>query len=156
MAIAAAALMQFVGAGVEAGGQFLEADLEASALEYNSTLAKQEAIALNYSKKFALDKSKRENRRLLARQTAITAASGRGFFGSPLAIMLESQTQGKLDEQIITYNHDLRIGRAYGESRILKAQGKATRLFGGIKAVNTLTEGAVNSFNLFAPKKSDA
>jgi len=138
-------MASLAGGITKAGGQFLQAQEEAHLLGYNAFLEGQQARFLEKQKKFDLDKLKNRRRKVLGRQVATTAASGRGFYGSALSIMVESEKQALIDEHITKFNADMAIGRSYSKRSLLRAQAGSRRLTGTAQALTTLTESGINA-----------
>lgn len=100
-----AAIITAVGAGVSAVGELQESRQQAEALEHNANIANQDARLVEARGEEELRKARRDRRRLLARQVAIAAASGRDIGGgTPLDIINRSQQELVIDENIIQFN----------------------------------------------------
>lgn len=123
------------GAGMQAYGSYQESQMKAEALEYNAFVAEEEAKQIEKAKEHELHKSMTAQRKLLARQVAATAASGRSMAGSPLDVMNRTESEALLDQSIIRSNAALSKGRAHGQAIMDKGSAKTTRSMGKAKSL---------------------
>lgn len=128
MAFPLAAVMQLIGgltqayAGLEAG------KAEAESLEYDAYIAQQDAQLIEEAGEFELGKARTERRRLLSRQVAMAAASGRDISGgSPLAFIEAQERAALMDEQVISFNKNIAVGGKLSEAALLFGASSTVR-----------------------------
>ena len=128
MAMGIGVAMQMIGQGLEAYGEYSETKTAAAELEYEGYIARQDAELIGEAGELELHKAKTDRRKLLARQVAIAAASGRDISGgSPLAIIEASERALVLDEQVIAFNTQIAVGRKLGEAELLFGTGRSLK-----------------------------
>lgn len=129
MAIPMAAVLQMIGMGVSAYGERQQAKLQAANMEYEAYVAEQDAQNLEKAGELEKHKLRTAQRKLLARQVALAAASGRDISGgSPLAIMEASERAFLLDQQIISYNTARATGAKLAESQMVFGMSRSVNL----------------------------
>jgi len=164
MAIPIAALMQMVGSGMGAMSEYSQLKEEAASMEYEAYIAEQDAQNIERAGNFEQGKLKTSRRKMLARQVALAAASGKDISGgSPLALLESSERAYLLDEQILAWNKHTAVGakRAeswmlYGMSRVVKKSAKMglyTSLLGMANKGATSWKGKATKPTTATPKK---
>lgn len=119
-------------------GQRQEAEARAQSLEFNATVAEQEA---EISKKIReLEKGQEEKRlkSFISTQQALFAKSGVTLSGSPLAVIEESAAAGELDIIIGNINASIEQSRLQSEADIRRAEAKSRIATGKTRAGLTL------------------
>lgn len=125
MAAVVAAIAAVTGGVISAVGQQKEGKAQKKALKHNAFIAQQNSDLIKKQTEQELHKAKTRRRRLLARQIAVAAASGRDISGgSPLAVIEASERAGILDEKIIDFNSDVARSGFSQQAGILTKQGK--------------------------------
>jgi len=130
MAIPWAAIIQMVGKAAGAAADFEAGKAADNQAKYQAYVAQQDARQSEKAGNLELKKAKEGRRRLLSRQIALAAAAGRDISGgSPLALMESSERAALLDEQTISYNKHMAMGRStadailfYGNSQVASQQ----------------------------------
>lgn len=135
----AGTLMQSVGA-------YQEGEATAAALEFNAFQAEEDAKQVEKAKEHELHKSKMNRRKLLARQVAATAASGRQMSGSPLDVMARAENEALRDEGIIRSNAARAKGKLYGQAAHDKSQAKMAKSLGRTKSLSNLLIGGATAY----------
>lgn len=135
------AVASIIGTMTQAYGQYAEAEQASEAMEYNSRVAEMDAQKVEKQKEFELHKLEGEKKRLLARQVATMAASGRSFSGSPLEVMARTEESFLTDASAIRYNATQSQARLYGEAAHQRGFGKAEKAIGTAKGFSTLSTG---------------
>ncbi len=137
-----ASIAGIVGSVTQIVGTMDEAQSRASAMKYNASVAASDAKIAEKAKGIELHKSRTARRKLLARQNAVIAASGRDYSGSPLDLIARSESEALLDESIIRLNADIKIGRLYGQVALERGSAKAALSLGRAKAGRQLFSSA--------------
>lgn len=135
MAAMATALL---GMGAQAAGTIQESRAKADAMEYNASVAANDAMLAEKSKQIELHKHKTATRNLLARQNAVIASSGRDYSGSPLDVLARSEAAAMLDESIIRMNATMKVSKLEGQSIMDRGAASATVGFGKSRATAKL------------------
>lgn len=130
--------MGIAGLGLQAYGAYSEGEARAEALEYNAFVAEQDAKEVEKAKKHELHKSVTAQRKLLARQWAVAAASGRSMSGSPLDVMNRTESEALLDQSIIRSNAATAKGRLHGQAIMDRGQAESARKMGRAKSITGL------------------
>jgi len=104
--------------------------------EYNAQVYEQQASVIQHKKKIEAYQYNREAGRIRGATIARTAGSGFNLGGSPLAIMIDNESQIQFDKAVGQYN--LEVERSFAQSqaqrsryegaenaRLYKAQGRA-------------------------------
>ncbi len=153
-----ASALSLIGLGMDITGGLSEADEQAATLEYNATVAQLDAEQVEKQKGQELHKLKTAQRKLLARQIAVTAASGRDFSGSPLDVIARSESAFLLDAHILESNAALAKGRLYSEAIFSADRASATLSAGRTRAVGTgfSSVGKLVGKNYFGRKPASA
>ena len=134
---------QMLGLGLQAYGTYVESQAKAEALEYNAYVAERDASIVEKHTKHEIHKAKTTQRKLLARQIAATAASGRSFSGSPLEVMARSESEALMDQRIIRENGARERGRLHGQAIMDRGAAVSTKRSGRNRAfAGLLTSGA--------------
>jgi len=159
-----AADVAMLGAGLAAGGQMYSGQQQAAqgrqmaAQEsLNANIGRQNAVAIQQSGQFDIDRQKRQQAQLIGRQRALTAKSGVRFSGSPLDVMSDTIAETELDMAVTRYNTDIASRRALsgaGYSDFLagsyKTQGQVAQSESLWKAGSTLLTSGANISNKYA------
>lgn len=152
MSAMTASIAGMVGSITQIAGTLDEASSNASAMKYNAAVAANDAKMAEKAKGIELHKSRTARRKLLARQNAVIAASGRDYSGSPLDIIAQSESAALLDESIIRMNADMKIGRLYGQAALDRGSATSALNLGRAKAGRQL----FSSASKFAMKGLDS
>lgn len=136
-----------LGLGLGAVGSYMEGEATAAALEFNASMAEIDAEQVEKAKEHELYKTKRARRKLLARQVAATAASGRSFSGSPLEVMARSESEALRDEAIIRSNAATAKGSLYAKATFDKARAKTEKKLAVSKSLSGLL---ISGSNMYA------
>ena len=141
------ALLAVAATGLQAYGQYREAEEKAKAENYNAAVSRQESeIALEKGASEAA-RQRRSAGLLRGRQESIYAKSGVLLRGSPLTIIEDSAAEAELDAMIYEYNAKIDSSRALSEAAFRESQAKAIRQQGLFKAGTTILTGAVDLFS---------
>ena len=144
------------GTVLQAFGSYQESEAKAAALEYNAQVAEADARQVDKSKEHELHKSKTVQRRVLAKQIATAAASGRQMSGSPLDVMARTESEALTDQEIIRSNAASAQGRLYSQSANDKGRASSVKSQGRSRALSKLLLGGGSSYaksNYFKKKK---
>ena len=134
--------MGVVGAGVTAYSQLMAGQEAASAQEYNQQLYRQQAEAVEASRKLEAGKAERLKRKITGEAMTRTAAAGISPTGSPMAVMLDNLTQAQLDKSIVDYNLQVEKSRYLSAAEMAGMEARSSRRQGIFGAISTLlTEG---------------
>lgn len=140
---------------LESIGVYFEDKIQAETLEYNAFVAEREMLQLQKYKKQELHKAVTMQRRLLARQVAITAGSGRSFSGSPLDVMARSESEALIDQNIIRANTAAAMGRLGGRAIFERSSAEFAKKYALGKSLSSLMiSGSMTTLKHFAKKKS--
>ena len=137
---------QLFGTVMQSYGAHQAAEAEAATLEFNATIAEMDAKQVEKAMKQELHKAKTAQRRLLARQVANTAASGRQMSGSPLSVMARSESDAERDQEIIRSNAANAKGRLYGEATYTKAKAGTVKASGRTRGLSNLLIGGSTAY----------
>jgi len=137
---------QMLGVVTQSLGAYMEGEASAATREYNASVAERDAEQVEKSKKHELHKARTSQRRLLAKQIAATAASGRQMSGSPLDVMARSESEALTDQEIIRSNAAMAKGRLYGQAEFEKGAAKTDKTLGRSKAFSNLLIGGSSSY----------
>lgn len=137
---------QLFGTVMQSYGAYQEGQATAAALEHNAMMAMKDAEQVAKSEKHELHKAKTEHRRLLAKQIAATAASGRQMSGSPLSIMARSESEAQRDQEIIRSNSANAQGRLYGEASFGKGRAAGVKASARTKSLTNLLIGGSSAY----------
>lgn len=138
---------QLLGLGLQTYGTYIESQVQAETLEYNAVIAERDVGIVEKYKKHELHKVRTEQRKLLAKQIAATAASGRSFSGSPLAVMARSQSEAQTDMDIVRSNAARSKGRLYGQAIFDRGSAETIEKTGKARAFSNLL---VSGSNIYA------
>lgn len=136
------AIMLGIGLASSAAGSVEEGRQKASAMKYNARVAENDAKLAEKSKEIEIGKHRTAVRKLLARQNAVIASSGRSYSGSPLDIISRSESEALLDESIIRMNADVRISKLRSQSMLDRGSASAAASLGRAKAARSLAMAA--------------
>lgn len=160
-----AATAAIIGLGLIAGGAALgkgEAGARHARYEgdYNAIVYDQQAVMIDASKKLEASQYDRAIRR--ARSTAISRTAGAGLElgGSPIAVMIDTETQMLLDKSIGQYNLEARKIGAISSARYSRYTGKqgarASMAAGYTNAFTTLAQTGFTAYSMNMPASSPA
>ena len=135
-----------LGTVMQSFGAYQEGQATAAALEFNAFQAEEDVKQVEKAKQHELHKAKTKRKRLLARQIAATAASGRQTSGSPLELMARAETEALRDEGIIRSNAAMAKGKLYGQAAHDKSRAKTAKSLGTSKALSNLFIGGANTY----------
>ena len=132
------------GGAMSATSQVMGANQQAKSIErqanYNAEIYEQQAGMITEKKKIQDYQFLRDANRARGSIVAATAGKGLRMGGSPLAILIDNETQMQYDKAIADYNLD--VERNYAKSGAIN-----TRQQGAIDARNTRTAGYTNAFS---------
>jgi len=119
--------------------------------EYNAQVYEQQAEMIAQKQKLEAHQMDRKISQMNAAVTARTAGKGFNMSGSPLAVLVDNETQGQLDKSIGQYN--LEIQRRYAMSEATNSrfvgseQSRLAKMTGYSNAFSTMlnTAGTVAS-----------
>ena len=150
MAIGTASLLM-AGGGFSAASSMIGGEMQASAIEkqakYNSTVYGQQAEMIKAQKNIQDVQFNRQAASARGSIIAQTAGKGLALSGSPLAILIDNETNMQFDKAIADYNLDIERNYALSAAENTRVQGandaKAAR-FGGYSNgfLNALNAGA--------------
>lgn len=138
----AAMAASIIGSMAQAYGAVEEGKQKADAMKYNAAVAANDAKLAEKSKKIELHKHKTATRKLLARQNAVIASSGRAYSGSPLDVLARSESEALLDESVLRLNADMRINKYRNQSMMDRAGAGAALRLGRAKASRSIMSSA--------------
>lgn len=131
MAIPLGALLLIAGEGFKGFGAFQAAEVRSGELEYDAYIAQQDARLIEKAGKLEQARVVTAGRRALARAIAIAAASGRDISGgSPLAVIEANERAFALDEQIVSFNKNIAVGRKLSEAALLYGSSRGASKLG--------------------------
>jgi hypothetical protein len=148
---------------VGAAGQMQSANAAASAAEYNASVQRENARLADRQAKRVLEAGMEEERkqlgatqRLIGKQTAAQAANGLDVtFGSPLDLIVDTATQGKIDAMTIRTNayrnyDDVRNQAVAARNRaaLYDMEASSSRTSGMLSAAGTVLTGAGQAYGL--------
>jgi hypothetical protein len=131
---------------LQAYGQYQAAEAAAETMEYNATIAERDALQVAEATEFELHKARTTQRKLLARQIAATAASGRQMSGSPLDVMARAESEALMDQAIIRSNSATARGKLHAQSSYDRMRADVTRDAGRAKAFTSLMSSTSKSY----------
>ena len=145
MAIGASALM--IGGGAfSAVSSAMAGQAEASNIqkqaEYNAQIYEQQAEMIQQKKKISEYQFNREA--AFARGSVVASTAGKGFFlsGSPMAILIDNESQMQFDKAVNDYNLDVERNYAMSGATNTRAQGasqaSAAKMAGYTNAFRTM------------------
>lgn len=140
MAQAVAPLM-FAASAVTAAGQLSAGDAQAKGYSYNASIERQQAgenLDQSYLKAAQIE---RQNARNTGAQRAAYGASGVTPQGTPLAVMLDTATQGELNRRLALYQGRVDALGHMQQSDADIMSGRAARLASYYSAAGTLLTG---------------
>ena len=161
MAVGTTAALLIAGGAFSATTQVMGANQQAKGIqrqaEYNAQIYEQQAAMVLEKKKIQDYQFNREAAR--ARGSIISKTAGKGFNlgGSPLAILIDNETQMQFDKAIGDYNLDIERNYALSGATNTRQQGvynaRAARFSGYSNAFSTLlnTGASVAMLNLGNP-----
>lgn len=143
--------MLAAGGGFSAASSMIGGEMQASAIEkqakYNATVYGQQAEMIKTQKKIQDVQFNRQAGAMRGSMVAQTAGKGLALSGSPLAVMIDNETQMQFDKAIADYNLDIERNYALSAAENERVRGandaKAAR-FGGYANgfMNALNAGA--------------
>lgn len=131
----AATAVQAVGAIQQGNAAKGAADYNASVLEQNAAIERQQAGAREEAKR-------REARQVLGAQRAAFAQSGGGMGGSAADVMRQSGMNAELDALTLRYEGDLRARGLQAEAASERFAGKQAQTQGYFQAAGSILGGA--------------
>jgi len=152
-----------IGAGaISAGMQVIGANKQAKAIrsqgEYNAQVYEQQASMIEHKKRLQEEQDNREAARVRGATKARAAGAGITMSGSPLAILVDNETQLALDSAIGQYNLEVDRRMAMsgaGFSRYSANQNAGlAKSRGYTNAFSTILNSAVSAYSVsgFKPK----
>ena len=152
-AMAAAAVITIIAAGVQAYGQYKQSQQQAAVYKYNAQVAQNNAASSRNAAAIDMYQIREKNKRVLATQRARYAKANLQLsMGSPLEIMAASARQGELDAQVARYRGELGAAGYEAQASLLISQAKSIRQAGVISATSSLLSGAAGAASIYASK----
>ncbi len=157
--MAATLPLLILGGGIlQSIGQRQKAESEAQALEFNATLAEQDAIISKERREIERGPEEKRLKSFISTQRALFAKAGVTLSGSPITVLEETSAAGELDLIIGDINASIEQSRLQSEAEISKAEATSRRATGKTRAgLTLLTSGlqAAEAGGLFAKKERD-
>lgn len=146
MALGTAGALLLAGGAFSATTQIAGANQQAKAIQkqaiYNAEIYDQQAELIKEKKKIQEYQFNREAARVRGSIVARTAGKGFNLGGSPLAILIDNETQMQFDRSIEDYNLDIERNYALSGATNMREQGainaRAARFSGYSNAFTTL------------------
>lgn len=111
---------------------------------FNATLYDNQASLIEEKKQIDYGQFNRLKGKTLSTSVASVAASGIGLSGSPMAVMLDAQTQINIDQAISSFNIEQEKNYAKAQADQQRRLGKAQQSAANTNAFTTLLSGASN------------
>ena len=131
-------LLMLGGGILQSIGQRQEANAAAQALEFNATLAEQDAIISKEKRELERGPEEKRLKSYISTQRAIYAKAGVNLSGSPITVMEETSAAGELDLIIGDINASIEQSRLESEADISRAEAQSRRATGKTRAGLTL------------------
>ncbi|MFA5340457.1 MAG: hypothetical protein WC332_01650 [Clostridia bacterium] len=122
--------LQLVGGIVQVGSSISAGKTAKKEAEYNASLAEQEAANIENQKRLTAYQTNRQINQAIGTTTAMTAGKGIGLSGSPMAIMLDTQTQMEIDKRIQVNNLETQKQQSLSQAEALRRKGKTAAISG--------------------------
>jgi len=120
-----------VGLGVSQAATSIASGYAASTeAKYNAKIKEQQASMIQAGADMAAYQADRAMGKVAGTTRARVAKSGLTMSGSPMAVLLDTQTQMELDKSIEQYNYQMQKNFATSQAEAYKREGKRA-LFGG-------------------------
>lgn len=146
------ALAGLVGStGLSALGAIQQGYATRDQMEYNATVADQNAAAARSAAALDEDTSRKKSSRILGTIRARAAASGVELGGSPLDVLADSASEAELEALTIRYRGETEARRQESEARLARARGKSAVSQGWIGAGAQLLQGAASAYKIYQP-----
>ena len=110
----------------------------------NASLLQGKASLLDVQSGIEQGQYQRLKGQTMGKSVAAAAGMGVGFSGSPMAAMLNAQTQINIDQAIAKFNMDQQKAYTLAEADQVRRQGKAAVRAGYSSAFSTILSGASN------------
>lgn len=123
---------------MQAFGAYSQGVAQQRAEEYNAEVARQEGEAAKQASGVEAYKIRRQMRTMRAKQEALYAKAGVAYSGSPLEVMLDTESGYQFDLLVNDYNTKVAVARANSKANYYEYLGKASYNEGLIKAGTTL------------------
>lgn len=146
MALGTTSALLLAGGAISAGSQIAGAGMQAKSIqrqaEYNAQIYDQQASMIQEKKKIQDYQFNRQAAQARGAIVARTAGKGFQMGGSPLAILIDNETQMQYDKAIADYNLDIERNYALSGATNTREQGRInarlTRFQGYSNAFSTL------------------
>lgn len=132
----------YIIAGITALSEIKQGENRNKIAQFNAEVSEQEGVAAVKKAEFDETAHRERVRRALSRQRALVGASGVATSGSALLGLEESAKQGELDALAIRFGGTVAKGRAGSAAAVERAQGKAARQAGTLRAGTSLLTAA--------------
>jgi len=150
-AAAAAAVVTIIAAGVQAYGQYQQAQQQSAVYKYNAKVATNNAASARNAAAIDEYQIREKNKAVMATQRARYAKANLQLsMGSPMEIMAASARQAELDAQVARYRGELGAVGYETQASLLTAQSKSIRQAGVIAAGSSLLSGAASAAGGYA------
>jgi|SRR3990167_5578955 len=162
MALGAASALLLAGGAFSAATQIGGANTQAKSIqrqaEYNAQIYDQQAAMVLEKKKISEYQFNRQAAQMRGSIIAKTAGKGLTLSGSPLAILIDTETEMQFDKAIQDYNLDIERNYAMSGATNIRQQGaaeaRAARFSGYSNAFSTIlnTGATLGMMNLGTPR----
>jgi len=142
------------GASQMMSGHYAEVEARANAgiMDMNAKRLDVQAAIIDQQKGMQAARDDRLIRFTMGKSVATTAAKGLELSGSPLAVMIDTQTQLEMDKAIGQYNYDLEKRRVMTNAdltrvgaRAMRQKGKSMYESGIAKGMGTMSKAAMQA-----------
>jgi argininosuccinate synthase len=130
------------GAAVSAYAQYEQGVAQQQAARYNARVLQNQALVASYSAQVQRQQQENRLRRLQATQRTVSGASGVTTEGSPLAVMMDTATQGAYEQALTTYAGEGRSAGYTSGAGLAEFQGRQAATAGAVGAGGSLLTGA--------------
>ena len=151
---ATAAWITFASAVVGAGTAIYSGQQQKKALNYNASVARNQAEVEQQEAQEAIRRKREENKAFLSRQLAVTAKQGGSIeSGSSLLVAAESAARLELGALEMSREGRNREQALLSRSRQLKAQGRSVETASLMQAGSSLLSGASSAYGAYNTNK---
>lgn len=133
------------GMGLEAYGQYYQAQSQRALAKYNAMVAQRQAEAAKRAGEIEKYRIERRRKLMIGRQKSLYAKAGVLLKGSPLEVLADTEAQYELDKALSEYNTKLGISNYSYESDYYTKKAGSYRKMGYIVPTTSIL---MNSANL--------
>ena len=134
------------GAALSAGGALFSAQATAAAGDFEADVLEQQAAREQEQARLDADEFRRDQRRLIARQIALTGGSGVSLEGSRSLLIEDTAAEGEFQAQKIERGGDIVAERQRQQAELSRVGASNTRTFGTLRAGSLLLGGPTRAF----------